>query len=164
MNNIWGAAAGLLVVALFGLAVYADYDAGRKASLSKQLTVLEALFAEERQKLEGMPGRTEEEAEATVIQGRKVKKSGAEYMEIMKKLDPDNKAQFQNQLYSYIGAMMDGVGELRERAEREHDPAYAKQAEKLKQKIAYYKQAHGLYLKGERSVRQLRKELDLPAY
>ncbi|WP_438447581.1 hypothetical protein [Gorillibacterium sp. sgz5001074] len=134
------------------------------SSLKARLAQLDAQVAAEQMKMSAMPAATEEETEAVVLQGKLVKQLDMERGRIRRELDPDNEAGFLNQLDTSIGTLYDCARELKERSERENDPVYLRQADKAKLRITLLEKGKDTYLSGEKTVRQLRKELNLPAY
>ncbi|UUZ82357.1 hypothetical protein LJK88_49610 [Paenibacillus sp. P26] len=124
---------------------------------------MEAEFAVGLKHFSEMPNQTQEEADAVAAEGQKLKKLDLEIEQLRRESDPDDELHFENQLGSYILGMKDGVVELKERAAREQNPVYLKQAEAVQQKIARFEKEMESYRKKERTVRRLRKELNLPS-
>ncbi|MCY9591015.1 hypothetical protein PC41400_01535 [Paenibacillus chitinolyticus] len=131
----------------------------------KNLNNLKSAFESNKKKLNEMPNQTPEEIEATVRAGKEPKDLGKEVAKKEQIADPDGEAKFANQLKSYIAGMKDSVSELKHMAEETKDSKYLKKAEELEKKIARYEQEQQAYLKKEgKTVKELRKELDIPAY
>ncbi|WP_159886117.1 hypothetical protein [Paenibacillus puerhi] len=151
-------AAAICVVSILGTsAAFAKIDpTGKLAQLESQLSASIKKFNE-------MPNQTKEEQDAVVAEGKKIKQLDIEKEKQRRELDPDDEAHFENQLDSYILGSKAGIVELKERAEREQNPEFLKQAEKIQQKIARLEKEKEAYLKKEKTVGQLRKELKLPA-
>ncbi|MCP1311342.1 hypothetical protein [Paenibacillus tyrfis] len=109
-----------------------------------------------------MPNQTKEEQDAVVAEDKRIKQLDIEKEKLRRETDPDDEAHFLVQLDSYILGMGTGVVELKERAEREQNPEFLKQAEEIKKKIERFEKEKEAYLNGEKTVKELRKELNLP--
>ncbi|MDD9267185.1 hypothetical protein ACFPES_09145 [Paenibacillus sp. GCM10023248] len=132
----------------------------------KKLSDLKSAFESKKKQLNEMPNQTPEEIEATVKAGKELKNLGKEVAKEEKIVDPDSEDQFANQLRSYIASMKDSVSELKFMAEETKDRQYMKRAEELEKKIAKYEKEQQAYLSKSQSaktVKELRKELDIPA-
>lgn len=113
-----------------------------------------------------MPNQTPEEIEATVKAGKALKNLGKEVAKEEEIVDADDEDEFANELRSYINSMKDSVGQLKYMAEETEDSQFLKKAEELEEKIAKYEKEQQAYLsksKSAKTVKELRKELDLPA-
>ncbi|NEN86127.1 hypothetical protein [Paenibacillus elgii] len=75
-----------------------------------------------------MPNQTKEEQDAVVSEGEGLKQLDIEKEKLRRETDPDDEAHFLNDLTSSIHAMGTGVIELKERAGREQNPEFLKQA------------------------------------
>jgi hypothetical protein len=81
----------------------------------------------------------------------------------MQEADPDDTENFAKRLDEAIENYSMGVDELKADAVRYNDDKYLKMAEKSERKIEMFKKGREEYQKNEKTVNQLRKELDLPA-
>jgi hypothetical protein len=132
----------------------------------KNLNDLKSVFESKKKQLHEMPNQTPEEIEATVKAGKDLKNLGKEVAKEKKVTDPDGEDEFANELRSYIASMKDSVGQLKYMAEETKDSQYLKKAEELEKKITKYEKEQQAYLsksKSAKTVKELRKELDLPA-
>ncbi|MEC0227919.1 hypothetical protein [Paenibacillus alba] len=147
----------IMVVSILSTAV-----AFAKVDPSEKIKALESEFSSKVKKFYEMPNKTQEEADAVVVEGKKIKQLDIEKEALRRETDPDDEAHFLNSLESYILGLSTGVVELKERAEREQNPEFLKQAEKIEQKKSKFEKEKKAYLNKEKTVKQLRKELDLP--
>lgn len=130
---------------------------------SARMMELESQYDVKVSQFNSMPNQTKEEQDAVVAEGKKIKQLDIEKEKVRREVDPDDEANFLNDLTSYIYGLSTGVVELKERAERENNPEFLKQAEEIKKKIEKFEKEKQAYLDGKKSVKELRKELDLPA-
>ncbi|MCM3272922.1 hypothetical protein [Paenibacillus elgii] len=149
------------VVALGAIGTSAIAKIDLSAKLAK-LAELEAEFAAKQKKFYEMPNQTKEEQDAVVAEGKRLKQLDIEKEKLRRETDPDDEAHFLVQLDSCILGMGTGVVELKARAEREQNPEFLKQAEEIKKEIERFKKEKQAYLNGKKTVKELRKELDIP--
>ena len=131
-------------------------------SLKFQAKALDSQFEAENNTMLTMPDQTKDEQDARIQQGLKAKNISAESRELKLQADPDDSENFPKQLDESIGNLYICFNELKERAARENDDKYLKQAQELQKRIEKLKNGKESYSKNEKSVNQLRKELDLP--
>jgi uncharacterized protein (DUF3084 family) len=116
----------------------------------------------EHNKLDSMPDQTREDKDAKNQQGIKVKSLGNETRRLELEADPDDIENFSKQLEESIGNLTLCVIELKADAVRYNDDKYLIQAEELQKRIEKLKKGIEEYQKNEKTVKQLRKELDIP--
>ncbi|UJF36130.1 hypothetical protein [Paenibacillus hexagrammi] len=121
----------------------------------KKVKDLRTEFESRKQKLSEMPNQTPEEIEATVTAGKELKKFGKEIAKEARKADPDGEEKFANQLRTSIFALTDSIVELKSRGE-------LKKAEAAERQLAKFEEGQKAYQNKEKTVKQLRKELDIP--
>ncbi|MBU7318269.1 hypothetical protein [Paenibacillus oleatilyticus] len=149
----------VVALGVIGTSAIAKIDPSAKLA---KLAELEAEFAAKQKKFYEMSNQTKEEQDAVVAEGKRLKQLDIEKEKLRRETDPDDEAHFLVQLDSYILGMGTGVVELKARAEREQNPEFLKQAEKIKKEIEKFEKEKQAYLNGEKTVKELRKELDLP--
>ncbi|WP_068777313.1 hypothetical protein [Paenibacillus sp. FJAT-26967] len=155
----------MIVVGIIGSSILAGAAFGDVDHI-KNLNELKSEFESKKKKLNEMPNQTPEEIEATVKAGKELKDLGKEVAKVERIVDPDREEEFANQLRSYIAGMKDSVSELKHMAEETKDSQYLKKAEELEKKVARYEKEQRAYLNKEqpgKTVKELRKELDIPA-
>ncbi|WP_010503779.1 hypothetical protein [Paenibacillus elgii] len=102
-----------------------------------------------------MPNQTKEELDAVVAEGKRIKQLDIEKEKLRRETDPDDEAHFLVQLDSYILGMGTGVVELKDRAEREQNPEFLKQAEEIKKKIERFEKEKEAYLNGGKNSKRI---------
>ena len=150
----------LVAASIFSISALAAKDVASLKALAKAAKDKEAV---EHNKLDAMPDQTREDKDAKNQQGIKVKSLGNETRKLQLEADPDDTENFAKQLDEAIETSSMGVNELKADAVRYNDDKYLKQAEEAQKMIEKLKKGREEYQKNEKTVHQLRKELDLPA-
>lgn len=149
----------LVGASIFSVSVLAEKDV---TSLIAQAKAKNAQFEIEKNKLDTMPDQTREDKDARNQQGHKVKRIGIESRKLQLEADPDDTENFAKQLDLAIEVYSMGINELKEAAVRYNDDKYLKMVEDSQKRIELFKKGREEYLKNEKTVHQLRRELDLP--
>ncbi|CAH1197097.1 hypothetical protein PAECIP111891_01062 [Paenibacillus allorhizoplanae] len=149
----------LVAASVFSISVLAAKDV---ASLKALVQTAKDKETVEHNKLDSMPDQTREDKEARNLQGIKVKSLGNETRRLELEADPDDTKNFARQLEESIGTLTLCVIGFKADAVRYNDDKYLKQAEEVQKIIEKYKKGKEEYQKNEKSVHQLRKELDIP--
>ncbi|KEQ26365.1 hypothetical protein [Paenibacillus tyrfis] len=149
-----------VVAGAIGTSAIAKIDPFAK---SARMMELESEYDAKVSQFNAMPNQTKEEQDAVVAEGKRIKQLDIEKEKLRRETDPDDEAHFLNDLTSSIHAMGTGVVELKARAEREQNSEFLKQAEKIKKDIERFEKEKQAYLDEKKTVKELRKELDIPA-
>ncbi|MGG1552826.1 hypothetical protein [Paenibacillus ferrarius] len=152
-------ATGLVAASVFSFSVLADKDVASMKALAKAARDKETL---EHNVLDAMPDQTREDKDAKNQQGIKVKSLGNETRRLELEADPDDTENFAKQLEESIGNLTLVVIEYNRDAVRNSDDTYLKNAEEVEKRIEKLKKGQEEYKNNTKTVKQLRKELDLP--
>jgi hypothetical protein len=151
----------LVAASVFSISALANVnDLASLIALAKAAKDKEAV---EHNKLDSMPDQTREDKDAKNQQGIKVKSLGNETRKLELEADPDDTENFAKRLDEAIENYSMGVNEFKDAAKRYNDDTYLKKAEESLKIIEKFKKGREEYQKNEKSVHQLRIELDLPA-
>ncbi|MEC0225804.1 hypothetical protein [Paenibacillus alba] len=149
----------LVTASIFSISALAAKDIASLKALANLAKDKETI---EHNLLDAMPDQTKEDKDARNQQGIKVKSLGNETRKLELEADPDDTENFAKQLDLAIETWSMGVNELKEAAVRYNDDKYLKRAEESLKIIEKFKKGREEYQKNEKTVNQLRKELDIP--
>jgi hypothetical protein len=149
----------LVGASIFSVAALADKDV---TSLKAQITSKKAQFDADYKKMDATSIQTKEDQDVRNQLGAKTKNTGSEIRKAQLEVDPDDTENFAKQLDEAIENWSMGVNELKESAIRNNDDTYLKKAEESLKHIEKLKKGKEAYQKNEKTVNQLRKELDIP--
>jgi hypothetical protein len=149
----------LVAASVFSITALAAKDIGSLKALAKVAKNKETI---EHNLLDAMPDQTREDKDAKNQQGIKVKSLGNETRKLELEADPDDTENFAKQLEESIGTLTLCVIGYKADAVRYNDDKYLKQAEEVQKIIEKYKKGREEYQRSEKTVKQLRIELDYP--
>ncbi|MDU0206422.1 hypothetical protein ACYEXS_36370 [Paenibacillus sp. MAH-36] len=149
----------LVGASIFSISALAEKDVPSLKSLIKGK---QAQFDDEFNKMDTMPIQSKEDQEIRNQLGNKTKSLGSEIRKLQLEADPDDTENFAKQLEESIGNLTLCVIGFKQDAVRYNDDKYLKQAEEVEKRIEKLKKGKEQYQKNEKTVKQLRKELDIP--
>lgn len=152
----------LVVASIFSISATATKNVKDVLSLKALAKAAMDKETAEHNKLDAMPDQTREEKDAKNLQAIKVKSLGLETRRLQLEADPDDTENFARQLEESIGNLTLCVIGFKQDAVRYNDDKYFKQAEEVEKRIEKLKKGKEQYQKNEKTVKQLRKELDIP--
>jgi hypothetical protein len=149
----------LIGASIFSISALAEKDVASLKALAKVAKDKETI---EHNLLDAMPDQTREDKDAKNQQGIKVKSLGNETRKLELEADPEDTENFAKRLDEAIENYSMGVNEFKDAAKRYNDDTYLKKAEESEKMIERFKKGREEYQKNEKTVHQLRIELDLP--
>ncbi|NEW07936.1 hypothetical protein GK047_18205 [Paenibacillus sp. SYP-B3998] len=149
----------LVGASIFSVSALADKDV---ASLKALIMSKQAQFDADYNKMNAMSIQSKEDQDVRNELGHKTKSLGTEIRKHQLEADPDDTENFAKQLEESIGNLTLIVIEFKQDAVRNNDNNYLKKAEEVEKRIEKLKKGQEQYNNNEKTVKQLRKELDLP--
>ncbi|MGG1552825.1 hypothetical protein [Paenibacillus ferrarius] len=149
----------LVGASLYSVSALADKDV---ASLKALIKSKQAQFDADYDKMNATSIETKEGQELRNQLGAKTKNIGTEIRKAQLELDPDDTENFPKQLDEAIKNWTMGINEFKDAAKRYNDDTYLKKVEESLKHIEKLKKGKEAYLNNEKTVKQLRIELDIP--
>ena len=152
----------LVVASIFSISATATKNVKDVLSLKALAKAAMDKETAEHNILDAMPDQTREEKDAKNLQGIKVKSLGLETRRLQLEADPDDTENFAKQLDLAIETWSMGINEFKDAAKRYNDNTYLKKVEESEKMIERFKKGREEYQKNEKTVHQLRIELNIP--